>query len=142
MRSTPFIGLLEEQGTDEPDHSGFVGKDAGHIGAPLDLAVEPLDGDGAVELGPVLAGKVHEGQHVLLGGIHQTGQLRHLGAELVGNPAPLGVSSGSISFGISGADPGQNDAALGLAGMGGGVTTEMHAVGLPGGPEHLAHRGL
>ena len=42
----PFIGLLEEERADESDDGGFVGKDADHIGAPLDLAVEPLNGVG------------------------------------------------------------------------------------------------
>jgi hypothetical protein len=40
----PFVGLLEEQGADEPDNGGFVGKDTDNIGAALDLAVETLDG--------------------------------------------------------------------------------------------------
>ena len=35
----PLIGLLEEERADEPDDGGFVGKDANHIGAALDLAV-------------------------------------------------------------------------------------------------------
>src|SRR3954451_7375654 len=95
-----------------------------------------------MELGPVFAGKAHEGQYVLLSGVHQVSQLRHLGAELVGHPAPLGVSGGSISFGISGADPSRDDAALGFACMGGSIAAEMHAAPLPGCPQHLAHSGL
>jgi hypothetical protein len=39
----PFVGLPEQQGSDEPDDGGLVGKDADHVGAALDLAVEALD---------------------------------------------------------------------------------------------------
>ena len=124
---SPFIGLLEEQRADEPDSGCFVRKDADDIGAALDLAVEALDRVGAVQLGPVFPGKVHEGQHILLGGIHQGGQPGHRGAELVGHFPPLGVGGRGIGLGIGGADPGRDDAALGLARMGGGVAAKMHA---------------
>lgn len=40
----PFVGLFEENGADEADDSGLVGKDADDIGAALDLAVEALAG--------------------------------------------------------------------------------------------------
>ena len=51
-----------DKGTDEPGDGGFVGKDAGHIGAPPNLAVESLNWVGREELGPVLAWDVHEGR--------------------------------------------------------------------------------
>ncbi len=38
----PFVVLLEQDGTDEPDDSGLVGEDADDLGAALDLAVEPF----------------------------------------------------------------------------------------------------
>jgi hypothetical protein len=50
----------------------FVGKDADDFSAPFDLAVEPLDGVVAVQLGAMLAGERHIGQHILFGGIHQS----------------------------------------------------------------------
>ena len=40
-------------------------------------------------LGAVLGGEAHVGQHIRLGVIHQGGQLRELGAQLVGDGAPL-----------------------------------------------------
>jgi hypothetical protein len=55
-----------------------------------------------VDLGAVLARKVHVGEHVVLGGVHQFGQLGDLGAELVGDAAPLDVGGGRIGFGESG----------------------------------------
>ena len=86
--------------------------------------------------------EVHVGEDVLLGGVHQGGQLRHLGAELVGHRAPLGVGGRGILLGIGGADPGRDDAALGLPGMGRCGAAEMDAAALPGRPQHLGHRGL
>jgi len=48
----------------------------------------------------------------VLGGVHQLGELGHLGAELVGDAAPLDVSGGCIGFGESGPYPGRDQAAL------------------------------
>lgn len=38
----PFIILLQEQGTDQPDDGVVIGEDADDLSAPLDLAVETL----------------------------------------------------------------------------------------------------
>jgi site-specific DNA recombinase len=128
-------------------HGGFGGKDTDHVGAALDLAIEPLDRVGAVQLGPMRGGEVHVGEDVFLGGVHQGGELGHLGAELVGNGPPLGVGGGGILLGIGGAgwtymSNGGDDAALGLAGMGRRGAAEMDAAALPSGPQHLGHRRL
>ena len=53
----PFVGLLEENGADQPDHGGFVGENADDIGATLDFAVGPLDRVGRVQLARCAAGK-------------------------------------------------------------------------------------
>jgi len=58
----PFVGLLEENGADEPHDGGLVGKDADDLGASLDLtsgrpsvsALDALDRVRAVQLGAVL----------------------------------------------------------------------------------------
>ena len=39
----PVVVLLEEDGADEADHGGVVGKDAHDVGATLDLLVDPLE---------------------------------------------------------------------------------------------------
>ena len=38
----PFVVLLEQDGADETDDGGLVGKDVDDIGTPLDLLVETL----------------------------------------------------------------------------------------------------
>src|SRR4051795_7631848 len=38
----PFVVLLGEHGADQPDEGVAVGEDADDVGAPADLAVEPL----------------------------------------------------------------------------------------------------
>ena len=85
----PFIVLFEQDGADEAGDGGLVREDADDLGAPLDLAVEALQRVGAVQLGTMLGGEAHVGQHIRLGVIHQGGQLRELGAQLVGDGAPL-----------------------------------------------------
>ncbi len=57
----PLIVLLEEQGTDEAHDGCFIRKDADHVGAALDLAVEPLERVVAVDLGPVLGAMAEPG---------------------------------------------------------------------------------
>jgi hypothetical protein len=52
----PFVVLFEQQRPDQADDGGLVREDTDHLGAPLDLAVEPLDGIGRVQLGAMLAG--------------------------------------------------------------------------------------
>jgi hypothetical protein len=47
-----------------------------------------------------------------------------------------------VLLGVGGADPGRDDAPLGLARVRQGVAGEVHAAALPGGPQHLRHGGL
>src|SRR4051812_44495009 len=109
------------------DGGGFVREYADDVGAALDLAVEPLDRVGAVQLGPVRGGEVHVGEDGLLGGVHQGSQFWQLGAELVGNGPPLGMGGRGVLLGIGDADPGRDDAALGLPGMGRCGAADMDA---------------
>ena len=60
----PFVVLLEQEGADQTDDRVVVGEDTDHVGPALDLTVETLDRIRAVELGPVLLGEGHVGQHV------------------------------------------------------------------------------
>ena len=52
------------------------------------LAIEPLERIRAVELGAVLAGEGHVGQHVGLALVHKGGEPLHLGPELIGDANP------------------------------------------------------
>ena len=47
--------LIEQDGAAEPGDGGLVGEDADGLDAPLDLAVEPLDGVVGVGLGAVIS---------------------------------------------------------------------------------------
>ena len=102
----PFVGLLEQDGADEPGDRGFIRKDADNIGAALDLTVEPLDGVGAVQLGAMLPREIYVGQDVMLGGVHERCELGHPRAQLVSHGAPLGVRGRCVGLGERGADPG------------------------------------
>src|ERR1700730_6319409 len=67
---------------------------ADDLGAPFDLAVEALQRVGGVQLDAVLGREGHVGEHIGLGLVQEGGELRKLGAQLVGDPAPL--SSGGF----------------------------------------------
>lgn len=69
----------------------------------------------AVQLCPVLLGEGHVGEHVRLGLVHKGGELRDLGAELVGHAAPLLPGSLGVVLGEGGGDEGRDDAPAALA---------------------------
>ena len=76
----------------------------------------------------ILAGvgrETHVGQHVGFSLVHQRGQFGHTGPRLIGDITPLLASGGRIVLSERGADPGRDDAALGLARVGHGITHEM-----------------
>src|ERR1700722_18877416 len=54
----PFVILLQKDRADEPDDSLVIWKDADDLGAPFDLAVEPFEAIGRVQLRPMLGGKL------------------------------------------------------------------------------------
>ena len=88
------------------------------------------------------AGEAHTGQHVVLGLVHEDGQLRCLGPELVGDLAPLDPGAVRVLLGEGSGDEGGHDAPALPAGMGQQVAHEVHAAALPCGAEDAGHGGL
>ena len=136
------VVLLEQDRPDQAGDRGLVGEDADHLGAALDLAVDALQRIGRVDLGPVLLGEAHVGEHVLLGFIKQCGELGQLGPDLVGDLAPLGLGGVGMVLGEGGGDERRHHAPAALAGMGEGVAHEVHPAALPAGAEHAGDRSL
>lgn len=68
-----FIVLFQQDGADESCDGLFIGEDADHLGAMLDLAVQALDGVRAVQRGSVFLGEGHVGQNVGFGELGQPG---------------------------------------------------------------------
>jgi len=84
----PFVVLLEQDRADQPGNGGLVGEDADDLGAPLDLAVQPLERVRGLKLRAALRWKGRLGEHVRLRLVHEFGQFRHLRPELVGDATP------------------------------------------------------
>src|SRR6266550_9249596 len=124
------------------DYGSLIGEDADDLAAPLDLAIEPLERVGAVQLGAMLGREAHVGQHVCLGLIHQRRELGDARPGLVCDLAPLLSRRDGVVLGEGGADPGRDDAPLCLAGIGKRVAHEVYAAALPGGPQNLDDGGL
>ncbi len=61
------------------------GERATLLGSPLDFCVQPLQRVGAVDLRPMRLWEGHEGEHVVLGLVHQCPKLWELAAQLVGH---------------------------------------------------------
>ena len=70
------------------------------------LICETLDWVGRVQLGPMLLREGHVGEHVSLGFVEEAGKLGQLGAELIGDLAPLQSRSLGIVLGKGCGDEG------------------------------------
>ena len=86
--------------------------------------------------------EAHVGENVVLGLVHEGGELRRLGPELVGDLAPLGARGLGVLLGEGGGDEGGDDAPALAAGTGQQIAHEVHAASLPGGAEDTACSGL
>jgi hypothetical protein len=115
---------------------------ADDIGAPRDLAIQLLDGVRRMQLGSVVLGEGHKGQHIVFGVIPQRGELGHLGPDLVGQGAPLGAGGFCRVPREGGGDEGRDNLPPTLAGMGEGIALDVGAAPLPGGARNLGHSGL
>ena len=85
----PFVVLLHQDCSDEAYDGVVVWEDSDDVGSALDLAVGSLDGIGRADFVPMLPGEVHEGEHVDLGFVEKGGEPGQLGAQLIGDVAPL-----------------------------------------------------
>ncbi len=80
--------MSPDQRADQAPDGVLVGEDSDDIGSAFHLLVQPFQRVGRVELGSVLGGEAHEGKHIVLGLIHEAGELFELGPELIGNVPP------------------------------------------------------
>ena len=71
----PLIVLFEQDRTDEAGDGFLVWEDAHHLGAALDLAIEPFDWIGGVQLRAMGCREGHVSQHIGFGFIHEDGKL-------------------------------------------------------------------
>ena len=122
---------------------GLVREDPDDIGAALHLLVQALDRIGAVQLGAVLAGEGHVGQHVVLAGVHagrpSLGQRGRSWSATWRQVSPACARSGCIE-GLP--DRGGDDGVLALRDMGEGVAHPVNAAALPGRLEDPGDGGL
>ena len=112
------------------------------VGASLDLAMEAFERVCRMQLGAVRDREGHVGENVVLGLVHEGGEFRRLGPELVGDLAPLGGGAVRILLGEGGSDEGRDDAPALLAGMGQQVAHEVDAAALPCGAEDAGRGSL
>ena len=85
---------------------------------------------GRMQFLAVLPVEAHIGEDVVLGLVHEGGELWRLGLELVGDQAPLCGGTVGIVLGKRGCDEGGDDAPALLAGMGQQVAHEVDAAPL------------
>ena len=83
--------------------------------------------------------KVHVGEHIDFGLVHQSGQFGQVGPHFVGNVAPLLAGGDGIVLDTGGGDEGGDDAAAIPVGKGGGkgIAHEVDAAALSAGAEYL-----
>lgn len=73
----------------------------------------------------------------MLGCVHEQTKFGEPGAELIGDPAPLGAGGLRVVLGESRGDEGRDGPSAALAGMGQRVAHEMHPAALPRRAKHL-----
>jgi len=112
-------------------------EDADDLCAALDLAIDSFDRVCRMKFRPVLLRKGHVGEHVLLGTVHESGEFRHLRADLVGDIAPLGACGLRCVLGEGRGDEGGDDAPAALSGMGERIAHEVNTAPLLGRGEYL-----
>ena len=95
-----------------------------------------------MDFGSVVLGKGHEGEHIVLGLIHQLGEIFEPWPERIGDLAPLGDGGLVVVLDEGGADHGGDHLALALGDVGERVSHEMNAAPLPGGVQDLGDRRL
>ena len=114
----PLIILFQQDGADEFGRWRLHWEDADDLCASLDLADRPFDRVGGVQLGAVLGREAHVGQHVSLGVVHQSSQLRHLGPDLVSNSTPLLLCGLGVVLSEGGGYEGRDDPSAAPGGVG------------------------
>lgn len=95
-----------------------------------------------MQLGAMLLGKAHIGEYVMPVFVHAGGELGHLGADLIGDGAPLLACRLRRLLGKGGGDEGRYDPAALCAGMAQHVAHEVHPAAFPGSVEHFRDRRL
>ena len=95
-----------------------------------------------MQFGAMLLGKGHAGEDISLCLIHNGGQFRDLGTDLIGDGAPLAAGRLGRFLGERGGDKGRDNASSALTGVGQHVSHEVNPAALPGSAEHFGDSGF
>src|SRR5436190_832726 len=117
--------------TDQPSDGIFIGKDANDICAALDFPIQSLERIDGMDLHPVILGEAHERKYVGFRLVHERGEFRHLGTQLIGNLTPLHPSRIRILLDEGGADEGSDNTPAIAASMGEHIAHKVYAAALP-----------
>jgi len=131
--------LGSEPGRERSSHKPAQPDD---VAPTLHLLVEAFEGVRRRELAAQLLAKGHEGEPVVLGGVHELGRLIERRPQALGHLAPpaMGIIGGLPRE--RGADHGGDHRLLRLGHAGEELALDMDAAALGGGTQHLAHGGL
>src|SRR4051812_32656248 len=109
---------------------------------PYHFLVQALERVRGVQLGAVLGGEARAGQHVVLALVHQRGELRPAGPELVGHLPPDLVRARLVGLQERLAQRGGDHRLLALAHVRQGAPHPVDSAALPGGAQHAPDRAL
>ncbi len=84
-----LIIFLQEQSAEESADGVMVGKDANHLSSLLHFSIQSLNRVPAVKLGPARCEECHACEHISLGAVHETSELRDFRPDLIGSVASL-----------------------------------------------------
>ena len=121
----PLVVCVRERGPDQRDHGVLVREEPHDAGAAFDLFVQPLEQVRGPDLPPVLLGKNHERENLVLRGLHQGSHLRQPGPELGYDIIPRSGHRGLIRLGKDRAEDRGGHLGLGLSHVGEDVPDEV-----------------
>ena len=105
----------------------LVREDADDIGSALDLLIQPLQRIRRMQLGSMLRGEGHVGEHVMLGLVHQPAEFLEPGPQLIGDVPPDLARRLAVGLDEGLADGGGDNRLLRLWHVGQRIAHEVHA---------------
>ena len=136
------VVLLDHKARGESDQRPVVGEDPDDVGAPADLAIEPLERVRRSDFAPVIRREGVEGEHVLFGRLEDRLDLWELALERGGRLGESIARGGAVLSAEDRADQRREHRLLLGAGVAEAVPEEVDGAALPGDAEHLRDRRL
>src|SRR5271157_505551 len=136
----PFIGLFLQNGAYQADHRGIIWEDTYDVGSTFHLLIQSFQHVIGINSFPMLLGKSHISQDIVLGLDQHLGSFWPTGIHGFKYGSQLPASCGLVWLGKDGSQSGCNHGLVTSRDMGQQITHEMYPTTLPTCPaQHLSN---